>query len=575
MNLNKFCRLFSWREWCKPRNRQISIMPWMWQSKKRVLSISRDEEAPFVYPYKQLPNVKEFKITGLGPLDPDFLKEGIIKRLHKAKIETTPYTNKRINRYLHHQFTRLNKHRGNPTLFWTIAWQLLTRSISYTVVSYNFVHFGWHRNRKLGDVWKEILKLEHLKRNLYQTVPYTRKWIPKDEQSDRPLGIPSPAWRVILHQMTQLFVVYLAPYQSKSQHGFWPNRGTDTAWQDIHSNVLRSENIYEYDFKKYFNSLNKTFLIECLEALQIPESVVSLVDLWNRSLPSNESKPLLWWESPQQEAETYKYYKTRQWGIKTHEELDHWLDQKRKAEQSTPEKAHYEYYYGVPQGFPTSPVISTIPLLFTLFQLDAKVVQYADDGILYDFKGSVQDILRFPPETGIKLNENKSRNIKIGGIWYWYLQFLGKRFIPKELPWLAQDSSAPTAQGGWFESNTRSLRSLVFDKYELINRKETSNMPRQYHDTSFDNWFKTKLYGFLSSRLYMGSWNTDLINQCFLYTYKEFSWSDLDTKRKSKTIIRNGLLENTEMTIFNSSSFACAYLAQRLKYHRSQLVRQN
>jgi hypothetical protein len=40
-----------------------------------------------VYPYKPLPNVKDFQITNLAPYDPILQEHGIIKRLRDADKE--------------------------------------------------------------------------------------------------------------------------------------------------------------------------------------------------------------------------------------------------------------------------------------------------------------------------------------------------------------------------------------------------------------------------------------------------------------------------------------------------------
>lgn len=69
------------------------------------------------YPYKPLPNVKEFTITKLHPHDPKLKDHGIMKRLKDAEFETKPYKNKSMNRYVKIQFTRLSKSLHNPSKF--------------------------------------------------------------------------------------------------------------------------------------------------------------------------------------------------------------------------------------------------------------------------------------------------------------------------------------------------------------------------------------------------------------------------------------------------------------------------
>ena len=69
----------------------------------------------------------------------------------------------------------------------------------------------------------------------------------------------------------------------------------------------------------------------------------------------------------------------------------------------------YTYFHGVAQGSPLSPLLSTLLITKDLLNNPAtKVVQYADDGILYDFTQDPYTILTFPKESGIEINPTKS-----------------------------------------------------------------------------------------------------------------------------------------------------------------------
>jgi hypothetical protein len=82
-----------------------------------------------------------------------------------------------------------------------------------------------------------------------------------------------------------------------------------------------------------------------------------------------------------------------------------------------PELLRYDYYHGVPQGNPISPILSTLPITRHLLnRTDTHVVQFADDGILYDYETSPTAILQFPPESGILVNYSKSGVIRYGGV---------------------------------------------------------------------------------------------------------------------------------------------------------------
>jgi hypothetical protein len=69
-----------------------------------------DAERKPVFPVNPLPNVRKFKVKALSQHHPVFAAEKILIRQFPPQTESTPYTNKHMNKYLKHQFRRLNKY---------------------------------------------------------------------------------------------------------------------------------------------------------------------------------------------------------------------------------------------------------------------------------------------------------------------------------------------------------------------------------------------------------------------------------------------------------------------------------
>lgn len=49
------------------------------------------------------------------------------------------------------------------------------------------------------------------------------------------------------------------------QHGFRPGRGTNTAWGEILTKVVKGRYIYEFDLKGFFNNVDVTKVLDFLE----------------------------------------------------------------------------------------------------------------------------------------------------------------------------------------------------------------------------------------------------------------------------------------------------------------------
>lgn len=87
--------------------------------------------------------------------------------------------------------------------------------------------------------WKDIGRIFKKYSNLnIKDYVYKQVLIPKTDGSMRPLGVPSKEWRLFLAGLSMILMVYLSIYQHPNQHGYLPNRGTDSAWQHMDERIL-------------------------------------------------------------------------------------------------------------------------------------------------------------------------------------------------------------------------------------------------------------------------------------------------------------------------------------------------
>ena len=227
----------------------------------------RNKKNTHLHPQRRIPNVSDFRVEVNENWHPIFEFYGIKKRWWKPLLHVKRYSNRRLNRYITHQFIRLNKHRGNPATFWRIAEYLLNRSASYTTLLMFETFPGWHRKRSYRNVWKDVCNLNRLRLDRYS---YKNKDIAKGCGGTRRLGIPTTPWRLYQHGLQLLLQIWLSPYLHPWQHGFVHGRGTDTAWLKIHEEVLDKPYIYEFDLKKFFDKVNLDYLSDILHSHQIP-----------------------------------------------------------------------------------------------------------------------------------------------------------------------------------------------------------------------------------------------------------------------------------------------------------------
>lgn len=492
-------------------------------------------------PWFSLPNCKKFSIT-INMMDPIFRHFGIRKRM-KPDLRFEKYSNNYMNRYAEYQIKRLEKLRDNPLKYWKLSELLMKKSSVFRILAINQSFPNWYKNLPLSRVISMNKKVSDIINKRKGNLEYKRVYIPKNE-TFRPLGVPTPEWRMYLHMLNNFLVFYLSPNFLNSQHGFIPGKGTLSAWKDLFQNeILESKYIYEFDLKNCFGEIRSDKVHDELLRLGLPKKLCDQILKINTSLPKLPAEEKLD-ESLIQEKKDFLNFPSEL--IKgsnfVWKSINGGTPRLVKGNQSSTEDfvvnswaLSKKIYQGLPQGSAISPTLTI--LMLNKFLRQNKSLSYADDGLFYseeEFKVLQQK------SRGIILNEKKSGWVKFDGEWIKPLKFLGLVYDGENL-----------------QSQTRSGKSLMVSEDMTALGSLIENLESQGAEVSCwsikkraTNVLNTRIGGFIQSRLYNGSLNLQAVEQDFTYSPSKNSW---------------GYLKGTKLNTFNASSYACKSLGSIIK----------
>jgi len=573
---------------------------------------------------KLLPDVKDFQIK-LGEKDQLFHSIGVnLNETPELRFE--PWKNRRINRQVVRQYERMERARGNPELFWRIAWSLMRMS-SYQVMMANKGNLeGWHRNLPYWKVLKIMNEVKELVRTRATNIDYHRTYIPKGE-TYRPLGVPTPAWNIYLSMYANIVRFWLRDSISGCQHGYIPGRGVVTAWQSIIQHVIPSPDIYEFDLKQFFPSVDTGFISEKLLESKLPiAELYYLQDMFKAQpkLPpigeqllderiakrkaeiasaSEEhvpTNPLESWRAfefdptggtpdnpyPNQEiANMLLAEEAVENGLhpdNIHGPLRNLLIQKVVEMQwamlssfkPASTESFKEFTEGVPQGTPISPILSILALEGTIIGPERSTLMYADDGVIYGNKLKDDPFPKGDQVTraNIARNDKKSGWVRKGGEWKTTLKFLGMEYDPQSNEFRAHTRNGATLVFSdevkfvlWLKENKNS--GELPHSVKITRKQSLETLLRDYWKEYVDNhsWeelFKSRFIGFIFSRMQSDNWSNE-VHQDFSLTFEKNSWQDIH----SVGFLRRKCTDEL-MTIFNSSTFANHCLWSDLQHNR-------
>lgn len=351
---------------------------------------------------------------------------------------------KRANKYLSYMERRIINHRRNfksdqAVVLWAI---LFKNSISYQLALFHRSNPNWYWNMSSESAVKLFKSCVNKARKWDLALDIERFYIEKSNGKLRPIGAPTPVSSFISKGINDLIYFICEPNMKRYQHGFRRGRSTHTAIMEVWERIYidRCKNIYEFDFKAFFNNVDWKFVARVLGKRSglLADIVIDVLS-----------------------GITY-HHKNGMLALNPEEEL------KARVLDTVPKRI-IVYRKGLPQGLSMSPILATLAIDLT--SPPEGLTMYADDGLIINDlpkNTAIQKVNWWQAEVaqlGVRIAPEKSRWVQNE------FKFLGVKFYPKENKIAWEDKEFKWEKGEDLEEVKKKLETWIKIVPEMYGKK--------------------------------------------------------------------------------------------------------